>query len=88
MIAGVYPHFPSQAFLRDALNGYEDQELMPRGRHIAGVLRRHLPADYATAIAILLASCAQPNPRQASFLFMPHCFFVVEFGLDDFEPSM
>ena len=92
MIAAVHPDFPSQAFLRDALHGYAELGLMPRGRHIAGVLQRHLPTDYARAIAILVASCAQPNPRQASglasFLFMPHSLFVAEFGLDDFEPSM
>lgn len=92
MIAQVHPDFRARAFLRDALNGYDALELMPRGRHIAGALRRHLPDDYARAIAILLASCEQPNPRKAnalaSFLFMPHCFFVAEFGLDDFEPSM
>ncbi len=93
MVAAVFPAFPAKAFLRDALAGYEALELMPRGRHIARVLRRHLPEPYPKAVDILVASAAQPSGRDtssnmASFLFMPHCFFVAEFGLDDFEPSM
>ena len=92
MISGVYPAFPAKAFVRDALDGYEALELMPRGRHIARALRHHLPQHYPEAIQILMASCAQPDPRKAggltSFLFMPHGFFVAEYGLDDFEPSM
>ena len=90
MISAVHPAFPVKAFLRDALKGYDALELMPRGRHIAKALRRHLPDDYAMAIAILLASASQPVKRDAasgmaSFLFMPHCFFVAEFGLGHFE---
>ena len=92
MVLAVYPAFPSKAFMRDTLAGYEALGLMPRGRHIASVLRRHLPVSYPDALAVLLASSRQPSPRNASglasFLFMPHCFFVAEYGLDDFEPSM
>ncbi len=93
MVAAVYPAFGIQAFLRDALAGYEALELMPRGRQIAGALRRHLPARYPNALKILIDSTAQDSGRATGsgmegFLFMPHCFFVAEFGLDHFEPSM
>ena len=93
MISAVHPAFPARAFMRDVLTGYDGLELMPRGRHIAKALRRHLPAPFPKALEILLASAAQPSGRKAgagmaSFLFMPHCFFVAEYGLDDFEPSM
>ena len=93
MVSAVHPAFPVKAFLRDALKGYDALELMPRGRHIAKALRRHLPDDYALAIAILVASTSQPVKREAasgmaSFLFMPHCFFIAEFGLGHFEESM
>ena len=93
MVKAVHPAFPVKAFLRDAVAGYDALELMPRGRHLARVLRQHLPADYRAAIRILLASTTQPSGRDpaasmASFLFMPHSFFVAEFGLDHFEPSM
>lgn len=93
MIAAVHPTFPAKAFLRDALNGYDALELMPRGRHIAQTLRHHLPPCVPEAIGILRASLDQPNQRSAGsvmagFLFMPHCFFVAQYGLDDFEPAM
>jgi 3-methyladenine DNA glycosylase AlkC len=93
MILAVHPRFPVKAFLRDALDGYEDLSLTARGWHLARVLRQHLPDDYPNAIAVLLASTSQPVNRtvatgMGAFLFMPHCFFVAEFGLDHFEASM
>ena len=93
MVAAVFPAFPSKVFLHDVQAGYDALELMPRGRHIARALRRHLPADYPQAVEILVASASQPSGRDpatglASFLFMPHCFFVAEYGLEHFEPSM
>ena len=93
MIAAVHPPFPAKAFVRDALKGYDALELMPRGRHIAQALRHHLPLSYPEAIGILRASLDQPVARangagMSSFIFMPHCFFVSQYGLDDFEPSM
>ncbi len=93
MIAAVHPSFPAKAFVRDALKGYDALELMPRGRHLATVLRTHLPAHYPEAVRILVQSTQQPVQRQvapsmASFLFMPHCFFVAQYGLEHFEESM
>lgn len=93
MVRAVHPTFPARAFLRDAAEGYDALELMPRGRHLARMLRRHLPADFPEALRILLASTAQPSGRDpgaslASFLFMPHSFFVADYGLDHFEPAM
>ncbi len=93
MVAAVHPAFPRKAFLRDVQAGYDDLELMPRGRHIARVLRKHLPQDVPAAMDILVAAAAQPDPRPvrgslASFLFLPHTHFVAEFGLDHFEAAM
>jgi 3-methyladenine DNA glycosylase AlkC len=93
MIAAVHPHFDSVQFVREALDGYEALELMPRGKKIAHALRAHLPADYEQAVAILLASLDQPHGRNpdlslASFLYLPHTVFVVEYGLAHFEVSM
>ena len=93
MVRAAWPAFDSKAFVRDALDGYDDLELMPRGRHIAQALRRHLPQDFPQAVEVLLASMEQPSGRErsgslASFLFMPHGFFVADHGLDHFEASM
>lgn len=93
MVSAVYPRFAAEAFVRDALKGYEALELMPRSRHIADALHRHLPLDYPKSAAILVASAAQPVSRvvgsgMAGFLFMPHMFYIAEQGLAHFEPSM
>lgn len=93
MITAVHPAFESRKFVADALKGYEALALMPRGKHIARALHKHLPPDYPKAIAILLASLDQPHGRDAgltlgSFLYLPHTMFVAEFGLDHFEESM
>jgi 3-methyladenine DNA glycosylase AlkC len=86
----VHPNFPVDAFLADALDGFEELELTPRARHIATALGSHLPADYEEALAILMASL---GPRvelagMASFFYAPHVFFVAAFGLDHWELSM
>jgi len=92
-IAAAYPSFDERAFLADALAGYEQLELMPRGWHIARTLRRHLPEDYEQAVKVLLASL-EPGPNEPElagmgpFLYMPHIFFVAEYGLNHFEVSM
>lgn len=91
MIAQVHPAFPRQAFLRDALAGYEALELMPRGRHIARALRTHLPQDVPAALDILLASLDAPHDGSgplASFLFMPHTVYVAEYAIDHFGEAM
>jgi len=93
MVAAVYPKFAMDAFLRDVLTGYDALPLMPRGKHMARALKRHLPQDYDEAIRILLASIDQPHGREpglsmASFLYLPHSVFVAEYGLGHFELSM
>ncbi|MGC1174839.1 DNA alkylation repair protein [Polaromonas sp.] len=93
MITAVHPAFESKKFMRDVLQGYDALALMPRGKHIARVLQRHLPSDYPKAVDILLASLDQPHGRDpgltlGSFLYLPHTMFVAEFGLDHFEDSM
>jgi 3-methyladenine DNA glycosylase AlkC len=93
MVKAVHPRFDADAFLADALAGYDALALMPRGRHLARALQRHLPAHYPEALAILLASASQPHGRDpnlslGSFLYLPHTLFVAEFGLGHFEASM
>ncbi len=93
MIAAVHPTFPSALFIKDALRGYVALELMDRGRHIANVLAKHLPAHFPAAATILLQSLdANIEKREggsmASFLLLPHAMFVSQHGLDFFEESM
>lgn len=93
MVKAVHPAFDGDAFVQDALAGYDALALMPRGQHIAHALKAHLPADFEQAIAILVASLDQPHGRDAglslaSFLFLPHTQFVATYGLAHFEASM
>jgi len=94
-IARVYPKFERSAFVRDAVHGLEDLELIARGRHIAEALRAHLPSDYEAAIDVILRSL---GPRHATdelegvgmapFFYLPHVTFVALYGLEDFDVSM
>jgi 3-methyladenine DNA glycosylase AlkC len=92
-VAAVHPGFDLEAFLADALEGYGALDLMARGRHLAAVLHRHLPADFEAAVDVLLASVqAVPPPEAATamapFFYLPHTCFVAAFGLGHFEASM
>lgn len=93
MISGVWKDFDQKRFLADCLDGYETLELMPRGRRIAAVLKKYLPANYPKALDILIRSMGPVNEKtpgdgMSSFLYLPHAFFVAANGLDHFEESM
>ncbi len=93
MISTVHPAFSAQAFIADALNGYEALDLVARGRHIAETLHRHLPNDYSRATEILLASLGPKLERtenfgMAPFLYLPHVIYVATYGIEHFEISM
>jgi 3-methyladenine DNA glycosylase AlkC len=93
IIKEVDSGFDEDAFLADALDGYQALELTPRARQIAQALGRHLPQDYERAIEILIASLG-PKLQAAEltgidvFVYLPHVFFIAEFGVDHFEASM
>jgi 3-methyladenine DNA glycosylase AlkC len=93
-IAGVWPAFPCKEFIKDSLQGYEALELVPRSRQIAATLQTYLPQDYEEAIDILRQSLqvleAERNDDHpmSGFVYMPHCVFVAEYGVDHFELSM
>jgi 3-methyladenine DNA glycosylase AlkC len=93
MVKQVYPAFAAEDFVADALDGYEQLELTPRAWQVAHALGRYLPSDYDRAIEILLGSLGDklPTPELSGmdvFLYLPHVFYVAEFGADHFETSM
>jgi 3-methyladenine DNA glycosylase AlkC len=93
MVAAVWPAFDGKAFVRDTLKGYSALTLTQRARQIAACLRQHLPPDYAQAVDVLVRSVSVPHRHEAQhgmsgFLFLPHTYFVAEFGLEHFEASM
>lgn len=91
MIEAVHPDFPTAAFINRALDGYDDLELTPRARQIAHALAEHLPADPQQAIAILVASIGPPIEHlegMEPFVYLPHVFFVAEYGVACLEASL
>jgi 3-methyladenine DNA glycosylase AlkC len=92
-VGRVAPGFPTRAFVRDASRGLERLELMDRGRHICAALRKHLPAEPAEALGILVRSLGPPleateGHGMAPFLYLPHVLFVAEHGLERFDAAM
>jgi 3-methyladenine DNA glycosylase AlkC len=90
-IAAVYPGFDRKGFERDALKGFLELELLDRGRHLARVLRKHLPADFGKAVDILLATLPvdkSPVGGMASFYYMPHTELIRQFGVDHLAHSL
>ncbi|MCH2040537.1 MAG: DNA alkylation repair protein [Saccharospirillaceae bacterium] len=92
-ILQVFPQFDAAGFLQQVLPGFEQLELMPRGKHIARVLHGFLPEHYPTAIDILVSSMGAPlsdsrSFGMSSFFYLPHSYFIAEFGLDHFDESM
>lgn len=92
-ILPLYPQFDAEGFLQQVLPELEQLELMSRGKHIARILRGFLPEDYPTAITILVRSMGAPltdtrSFGMSSFFYLPHSYFIAEFGLDYFEESM
>lgn len=93
MIERVHPSFDMSAFLAQALDGYDALELTPRARQITSAMRAHLPADPEVAIQVLVDSL--PPLSEASLLsgmepfrYLPHVYFVSDYGLGCFETSM
>ncbi|MBM3855483.1 MAG: hypothetical protein FJ399_20400, partial [Verrucomicrobia bacterium] len=92
-LATVHPTFDAASFRRAARAGLRPLGLLQRGRHLARVLRQHLPAEYPDAVGILLRSLTPPLETTADnglavFFYLPHVAFVGLYGLGDFETSM
>lgn len=92
-LQAVHPAFDAAAFGREAANGLEALELMPRARHIAAALARHLPADPAQAAARLVASLG-PELRATAgsglkpFFYLPHSAVIEHHLLSDWEAGV
>jgi 3-methyladenine DNA glycosylase AlkC len=94
-IQRVESSFPARSFIRQAIIGLDELELLDRGKHIARALADHLPDDYPSAIDVLLRSLGPEHTvdellgtAMAPFYYLPHTLFVAASGLDDFELSL
>jgi 3-methyladenine DNA glycosylase AlkC len=94
-LGSVHRGFAVDEFVADCLDGLEELELMGRAWHIAGVMQRRLPENFAEAADVVVRSLpAEDAARDEwggsmdSFRFLPHVLFVSKFGLQHFEESM
>lgn len=81
------PSFDAAGFRKQSLGGLAPLGLMDRARHLATVLRAHLPATYADAATVIVRSLTPPLTRTddfglAGFFYLPHITFVSTYGLD------
>ena len=92
MLAGAVPGLSADAFVHDALQGYDALALMARGEHIAHAMRRHLPADDAEALACVRLAAEQPvdcgTESLARFLYLPFTCYVAKYGLTQFDAAL
>ena len=94
-IVDVHPAFPVRRFVTRASRGLDQLQLLERARHITTTLAASLPADYPSALDVLLRSLGDGHDRDellgtgmAPFFYLPHVTYVMTHGLDHFDLSM
>ena len=92
-IKKVYPDFKDQLFLQQVAIDYDSFELLPKTKHIALTLYKFFPKDYSQTINILVDSMGDKliDDRSfgiESFLYMPYSYYILLYGLDNYELSI
>ena len=92
-LKSAYRPLDEGAFVRESLSGLAELELTDRGRHIAAVMRRHLPLSFGEAARVLVRSLGPELQTtetfgMAPFRYLPHVSSWRAHGLDDFEAAM
>ncbi len=91
-ILRVYPAFDAPGFVAKAADGLDPLELKARVQHVARALRAALPADWARAAAILVASLPPALPDESGLsggiALWPLLQVVEDYGRDLPEVSL
>jgi 3-methyladenine DNA glycosylase AlkC len=100
-LALAWPEFDAASFRRAATDGLDPLTIMQRGQHLARALHVSLPADFASAAAVLERSLTPPLDETDElglgvFFYLPHVCFASIYGhdvahnggRDPFEPAM
>ena len=83
--------FDRAGFVAVALDGFDELELTGRARHVAAAMAAHLPEDRAEALRLVTASLGPEDEElvgMEGFFYLPHVYFVADYGLDHFEEAM
>ena len=91
VVKTVLPKLDKQAFVEDVLTvDWEAKELKQRMRHIATVLKNHLPGTYTEQVQLLLQLVTQLEKSGIKggfeYLFLPD--LVEQYGVNDPETSL
>ena len=92
-IASVISDFDTSGFINTILADYDGLSLTGRGWAIAHAMHKFLPADFPSAADILVKSLGPKLEKtdglgMAPFHYMPHIFYISEYGIEHFEASM
>ncbi len=93
LLGAVMPGFPRKRFIASSVDGLDELELMPRSRHVAGVLADALPTDRGEALHIVIEALQHEGlPQELTgmegFRYLPLSDFLAVHGLDHFELAM
>jgi len=86
-IKQIYSEFEIELFVKQALTGFSELELLDRGKKLAKDLYDFLPKDFSESASILLKSMDFPLTHtdykpMASFFYMTHLNYIALYGLD------
>ncbi|MGL1934152.1 MAG: hypothetical protein OCD01_04000 [Fibrobacterales bacterium] len=89
----VYSEFDTAGFVKHAMENITPLGIKERGVHISKVMKEYLPNKYSDAINVILKSLTPPLDKTegnglAGMFYMPHCSFIAQYGLDNFDISM
>lgn len=88
----VLPGFQEKKFMREVMDAdWENKELKQRMRHIAVILKDHLPSNYAESIRVIgkiIQELRQQRVKEQSFEYMFLPDYVELYGQHDFKTSM
>ncbi|MDJ0768230.1 MAG: DNA alkylation repair protein [Ilumatobacter sp.] len=92
-LATVVEDFDREGFLAACLDGYDDLELTPRAKQIASAMAAYLPADRELAMRTIVRTLGDELygselTGMEPFVYLPHVYFIAEYGLDHFETAM
>jgi 3-methyladenine DNA glycosylase AlkC len=85
-IQNVYPEFKADEFVENTTAKFPELELKQRISWIREQLKKYLPADYRTAVQVLVKSLPPPNDITKSdndfgdFIYAPYNDFVSHYG--------
>lgn len=90
-LLGAGACFDRAGFIAEALDGFDELELTGRARHVAAVMAAHLPEGRREALGLVTASLGPEDEQlvgMEGFFYLPHVYFVADYGLDHFDEAM